>query len=94
MDMFTSYWEINMYNVYSKQRDIQIVDAVLTIFRERDSIENFNKKALYILIREMADVKTLYITRVINTLKKSYVELHSIYLKTGRVALPKSSFLK
>ncbi len=94
MDMFVSYWEINMYNVYSKQRDIQIVDAVLTIFRERDNIENFNKKALYIIIREMTDVKTLYITRVVNTLKKSYLELHDIYTETGRLALPKSSFLK
>jgi hypothetical protein len=94
MDMFTSYWEVNMYNAYSKQRDIRIVDAVLTIFRERDNIENFNKKALYIIIREMTDVKTLYITRVVNTLKKSYIELHDIYVKTGRLSLPKSSFLK
>ena len=94
MDMFISYWEINMYNTYSKKRDIQIVDAVLTIFRERENIENFNKKALYIIIREMTDVKTLYITRVVNTLKKSYLELHDIYTKTGRLALPKSSFLK
>ena len=83
-----------MYNVYSKKRDIRIVDAVLTIFRERENIENFNKKALYIIIREMTDVKTLYITRVVNTLKKSYVELHERYVKTGRLSLPKSSFLK
>jgi hypothetical protein len=94
MDIFTSYWEINMYNAYSKKRDIRIVDAVLTIFRERENIENFNKKALYIIIREMTDVKTLYITRVVNTLKKSYVELHEKYVKTGRLSLPKSSFLK
>jgi len=94
MDMFTQYWEINMYNAYSKKRDLQIVDAVLTIFRERENIENFNKKALYIIIREMTDVKTLYITRVVNTLKKSYLELHEKYLETGRISLPKSAFLK
>ena len=93
MDMFTSYWEINMYNAYSKKRDIQIVDAVLTLFRERDNIENFNKKALYIMIREMTDVKTLYITRVVNTLKKSYLELHPQYIKNSRIRMPKSAFL-
>jgi len=93
MTQFTSYWEINMYNEYNKQRDLRILDAVLTIFRERDTIENFNKKALYILIREMTDVKTLYITRVINTLKKSYKKLYPLYAKTGRIEMPKSSFI-
>lgn len=93
MNQFTSYWEIHMYNVYTKQRDLKIVDAILTLFRERHNIENFNKKALYIVIREMTDVKTLYITRVINSLKKSYVELHAQYEKTGQILTPRSSFL-
>ena len=93
MNQFTEYWEVNMYNVYTKQRDIKIVDAILTLFRERHNIENFNKKALYIIIREMTDVKTLYITRVINTLKKSYLKLYPEYEKTGRITMPKSTFL-
>tara|TARA_R100000458_G_C8274253_1_gene249198 strand:+ start:1646 stop:2491 length:846 start_codon:yes stop_codon:yes gene_type:complete len=93
MNQFIEYWEVNMYNVYNKKRDIKIVDAILTLFRERHNIENFNKKALYIIIREMTDVKTLYITRVINTLKKSYLELYPEYEKTGQIHMPKSSFL-
>ena len=32
----------------------------------RNEIENFNKKALYILIREMTDVETSHITKVAN----------------------------
>ena len=71
MNQFIAYWEVQMWNVYNKKRDQKIVDAILTLFRERHNIENFNKKALYIIIREMTDVKTLYITLVINTLKKS-----------------------
>ena len=93
MNQFTEYWEVNMYNAYTKHRDIKIVDAILTLFRERHNIENFNKKALYIIIREMTDVKTLYITRVINTLKKSYLELYPEYEKSGQIRMPKSSFL-
>ena len=33
-------------------------------------IENFNKKALYILIREMSGSNTQHITRVINAMKR------------------------
>ena len=93
MNQFIAYWEVQMWNVYNKKRDQKIVDAILTLFRERHNIENFNKKALYIIIREMTDVKTLYITRVINTLKKSYTELYPEYEKTGRIHIPDSSFL-
>ena len=35
-----------------------------------EEIINFNKKALYILIREMTGSNTQHITRVVNTLKK------------------------
>ena len=93
MNQFIASWEVQMWNVYNKKRDQKIVDAILTLFRERHNIENFNKKALYIIIREMTDVKTLYITRVINTLKKSYTELYPEYEKTGRIHIPDSSFL-
>ena len=40
--------------------------------KKREEIENFNKKALYILIREMTNVNTSKITSVVNVLKKHY----------------------
>ena len=33
------------------------------------------------MVREMVDVKTQYITRVVNILKKEYVRLYEIYRK-------------
>ena len=42
-----------------------IADAILELFRKRDNIDVFNKKALYIYIREMVDVKTPKITNFI-----------------------------
>ena len=48
---------------------------------ERDGIENFNKKSLYILIREMTNVNTSQITRVTNVFKKHYAKLLNIYDK-------------
>ena len=45
------YWNNNLTNIFRRQKDILVADAVLEIFRRRENIENFNKKALYILIR-------------------------------------------
>ena len=48
-----------------------------------DDIENFNKKSLYILIREMTDVNTTQITSVVTVLKKHYKKLVNDYYKYG-----------
>jgi hypothetical protein len=47
------YWDNNITNIFRRQKDILVADAVLELFRRRENIENFNKKALYIMIREM-----------------------------------------
>ena len=51
----------------------------------RAEIENFNKKALYIMIREMTDVDTTHITKVTNTLKKHYRNLLNKYWRHGTI---------
>ena len=53
--------------------------------KARDDIENFNKKAIYILIREMTYVETAHITSVVNTLKKHYKKLLNEYYKRGTI---------
>ena len=50
-------------------------------------LEIFNKKALYIYIREMTDVDTPVITKVTKHLKKLYKNLYAEYIKTGYVRL-------
>ena len=64
------YWDNNINVIFRRQKDIRVADAVLHIFRIKGSIELFNKKALYILIREMTQSNTQHITRVINVMKK------------------------
>ena len=82
---FVAYWEVYLFERFNKIRDRQIADAVLELFRIRDNIENFNKKALYIMIREMTGVKTLYITKVVNIIKQSYRDLYPLYKKYGSI---------
>ena len=77
------YWDRNLTEVFTKKRDIQIADAILELFRRSQFIENFNKKHLYLLIREMTDCKTHYITKVVNVMKTHQKKMLNEYLETG-----------
>jgi len=79
------YWENNLTNIFRRQKDILVADAVLEMFRRRENIENFNKKALYILIREMTGSKTQHITRIVNLMKKYNSQLMSEFRNTGQI---------
>ena len=79
------YWENNITNIFRRQKDILVADAVLELFRRRKNIENFNKKALYIMIREMTSSNTQHITRVINQMKKYYFSMLEEFTKTGDI---------
>ena len=81
--MMLSYWDKNLNSVFNKKRDLQIADSILELFRRSEHIENFNKKHLYLLIREMTDCKTHYITKVVNVMKKHQKKLLNDFLEHG-----------
>jgi hypothetical protein len=83
-DLMLEYWDKNLTRVFIKKRDIQIADAVLELFRRSEYIENFNKKHLYLLIREMTDCKTHYITKVVNVMKEHQKKMLNDYLERGQ----------
>ena len=58
MDAFTEFCSDNLYRLFEDEYNIKIADAVLEIFRKRGFIQNFNKKALYIFVKEIVDVPT------------------------------------
>ena len=71
--------------VYKKDR--KVADAINTLFKRRENLEIFNKKALYIYIREMTDVDTPVITKVTKILKKIQKELYQEFDKTGHIKI-------
>ena len=79
------YWEINIPFVFKKKRDIEIAYAVVELLSNVGSLEFFNKKALYLLIREMTAHKTQYITRVINKMQSKYNEIKISYYNNGNI---------
>ncbi len=85
VNQMLEYWDNNITNIFRRQKDILVADAVLELFRRRMNIENFNKKALYIMIREMTSSNTQHITRVINQMKKYYFNMLEEFSGTGGI---------
>ena len=88
VDIFVEKVDAQLAVIFKRQSDILIADSVLELFRNRDFIENFNKKALYIMIRDRTGVKTQYITRVVNVLKLLYIEMYLQFQQTGATSVP------
>ncbi len=83
IDLFVKYTTDNIYELFPKKNDAQIADAILELFRKRETIEVFNKKALYIYIREIVDVKTPKITKIADKLHKIFRSSYVFYLENG-----------
>jgi len=89
-DEIIQYFDKNLNTMFKKERDLKIGYAIIDLMKQRDGIENFNKKALYILIREMTNVETSHITSVVNVLKKHYKKLLNKYHKQGTIMVDTS----
>ena len=87
IDFFTEYIDKHMFTLFKKDYDRKVCDAVNILFKRRENLEIFNKKALYIYIREMTGVETPVITKVTKILKKKYRELYNEYDKTGYIRI-------
>jgi hypothetical protein len=83
MDLYVGYVSENIFDLFPKGNDAQIADAILELFRKRENIEIFNKKALYIYIREMVEVKTPKITRIAQQLHTIFKSEYLFYLDNG-----------
>ena len=81
------YWDKHLEIYFTKKRDIQIADALLELFRRAEYIENFNKKSLYLLVREMTGHPTHYITKVVNKMKEKQMELYNEFDRDGDIKI-------
>ena len=87
IDYLTEYIDKNMFIMFKKDKDRKVCDAINVLFKRRENLEIFNKKALYIYIREMTQVDTPVITKVTKILKKKYKELYQEYHEKGYVKI-------
>ena len=83
IDLYIEHCTQNIYILFPKEYDAQIADAILELFRKRENLDIFNKKALYIYIREIIDVKTPKITKIANQLYDIFKQNYVFYLEQG-----------
>jgi hypothetical protein len=93
VELLVQYWDFNLDRIFKKQRDREIANAVVELLKRANSIENFNKKALYVLIREMTNNKTVHITKVINKMKVHVLKQMKEYRKSGYLVDPSMLFV-
>jgi len=85
MDLYVEYCTENLETLFVKEQDVKIADAILELFRKREHLDIFNKKALYIYIREMIDAKTPKITKIADQLHKIFKNNYIFYLENGHI---------
>ena len=95
IDTYIIYVEDRFDIFFPKGNDAQVADAILELFRKRENLEIFNKKALYIYIREIMatnglEVKTPKITKIANRLYDLFKENYIFYLETGYIDFERS----
>lgn len=85
LDVYVEEMYKKLDDLFTKDSDKKIADAVLIVFQKRHSLEFFKKKALYNYIREITLTDTPYLTRVINVLKEEFYSLYHQYSKVGLI---------
>ena len=82
---FIEYMENNLEKLYTDPLDHHIAHSVVYLFKQRENLEIFNKKALYIYIREITNCETPAITKVVKQMKSQYFELFNQYEDVGQI---------
>lgn len=85
IDKFVLYWDDNLETTFTKKSDRLLAAAIVELFRKRERIEIFNKKALYIYIREMSDANTQQITKMVKVFKDKFNDMYSDFITHGYI---------
>ena len=83
VELFIKSVDDNLFELFDKPEDIKVADAILEIFKKRENIDIFNKKAVFIYVKEMTDTQSNTITKVIKKLKTIYKTILDNYLENS-----------
>ena len=87
IDQYIRYIDKHLGTLFPKNQDAKTADAIIELFRKRETLEIFNKKALYIYIREMTDTTTPQITKVTKKLDTLRTRLYNEYYQHGYIKI-------
>jgi len=66
--------DIDTWGISLKEQDLKILESVKQILHNKDNIEIFNKKAIYIYMKEITGLNSKQITSSLNKIRIKYVE--------------------
>jgi len=74
IDFWKKLWlEIDSWGTNDmKDNELKVYDAIRTVLRSVDDIEIFNKKAIYLYLRELTGMNTKQIVSQLNKFRKKY----------------------
>jgi len=84
---YTEYIDENLFTLFTKEKELKVADAILQLFKRRETLDILSKKSIYIYIREMTDAPTPVVTKVIKKLKDIYRTRLSKYIDLGEYEL-------
>jgi len=87
IDQYIRYIDKYLHQLFPKSQDARTADAIMELFRKRETLEIFNKKALYIYIREITDTSTPHITKVTKKLDTLRTRLYNEYYEHGYIKI-------
>jgi len=88
-DPFIEYLDNNLDSIFTKKNDYIIAESIIEIIKRRDSLGNFNKKAIYVLVKERTNLKSQQITKVVNIFRSIFKKVYSHYLENGYIDVSK-----
>tara|TARA_B100001123_G_scaffold74689_3_gene84248 strand:+ start:50293 stop:50982 length:690 start_codon:yes stop_codon:yes gene_type:complete len=78
------YKELNSWDVESmKDNDVKVYEAIKVLFESKEDIEIFNKKAIYLYLREITGLNTKQIVNSLKKFRKKYSIFKEDWEKTG-----------
>jgi hypothetical protein len=81
IDILVKYLEDNLFDLFEKADEIKTADAIIEIFKKRDKLDITNKKAIFIYVKEMTDVNSITITKVIKQIKIIYRKILNSHIE-------------
>jgi hypothetical protein len=73
--------ESKIESMFDKVEEKNVAYAIVELFKKRENIEIFNKKAVFIYIKEMTDCQSNTITKVIKKIKTLYISILNNYIE-------------
>lgn len=72
IDIWTEETSNKIEHLFKFVDDQKVAHAIITLFQQREGIEIFNKKAIYMYVREMTGTSTQNLTPIVKELKRLF----------------------